>query len=93
MKWKKQDKIWEQRHKKKFQKNYINNFYVAETQFAGPNEFLINKDDILSSVWYISSGSLEVLDKGMVVAILGKNNSISKHVFLVTYEFWLLLTN
>ena len=67
--------------------------YVSETQFAGPNEFLINKDDILSSVWYISSGSLEVLDKGMVVAILGKKYlflSMLAKVFFVTYEFWML---
>jgi signal-transduction protein with cAMP-binding, CBS, and nucleotidyltransferase domain len=42
-----------------------------ETQFAGPNEFLITKDDPLHEVWYISSGSMEVMDGDMVVAILG----------------------
>ena len=43
-----------------------------ETQFAGPNEFLITKDDPLHEVWYISSGSMEVMDGDMVVAILGQ---------------------
>ena len=43
-----------------------------ETQFTGPNEFLIHKDDPLDDIWYISSGSMEVMDGDMVVAILGK---------------------
>ena len=42
-----------------------------ETQFVGPNEFLITKDYPLHEVWYISSGSMEVVDEDMVVAILG----------------------
>ena len=42
-----------------------------EAQFAGPNEYLINKDDPLDAIWYISSGSMEVMDGDMVVAILG----------------------
>ena len=45
--------------------------FEAATQFASPNEYLISKDDVLDEVWYISSGSLEVLDQGIVVAILG----------------------
>ena len=44
---------------------------TIETQFAGPNEFLIHKDDPLRQIWYISSGSMEVMDGDMVVAILG----------------------
>jgi CRP-like cAMP-binding protein len=43
-----------------------------ETSFYGPNEFLLQKDDLLESVYYISRGSMEVLDNGTVVAILGK---------------------
>ena len=43
-----------------------------ETQFTGPNEFLIHKDDPLDDIWYISSGSMEVMDGDMVVAILGE---------------------
>ena len=43
-----------------------------ENQFAGPNEYLIHKDDPLDTIWYISSGSMEVMDGDMVVAILGK---------------------
>ena len=42
-----------------------------ETRFVGPNEFLIHKDDPLQEIWYISSGSLEIFDGDMVVAILG----------------------
>ena len=43
-----------------------------ETQFTGPNEYLIHKDDPLDEIWYISSGSMEVMDGDMVVAILGR---------------------
>lgn len=49
---------------------------TIETQFAGPNEFLIHKDDPLNEIWYISSGSMEVVDGDMVVAILGSNSLV-----------------
>ena len=55
---------------------------LIETQVAGPSEFLIQKNDPLKSIWYISSGSLEVLDDDQVMAILGKSDSVtnkSKH--------------
>ena len=46
--------------------------FGAETSFYGPSEFLLQKDDLLDSVYYISRGSMEVLDNGTVVAILGQ---------------------
>jgi hypothetical protein len=44
---------------------------IPETSFYGPGEFLLHKDDLLDSVFYITRGSMEVLDKDIVVAILG----------------------
>ena len=35
-----------------------------------------NSQDLLSSLWYISGGSLEVLDGPLVVAILGKGDLV-----------------
>ena len=46
------------------------------TQFAGPNDCLVYKDDPVSSVWYIKSGSMEVMDDDMVVAILGAGDMV-----------------
>ena len=38
----------------------------------GPNDSLVYKDDPLNLIWYIKSGSMEVMEGDMVVAILGK---------------------
>ena len=35
-----------------------------------------NSQDLLPSLWYISGGSLEVLDGPLVVAILGKGDLV-----------------
>ena len=43
-----------------------------KTNFCAPEEFLIHRGDALQNIYYISNGSMEVLDEGMVVAILGK---------------------
>jgi hypothetical protein len=45
--------------------------FGSETSFYGPNEYLLQKDDILDCVYYVSRGSMEVLDNDIVVAILG----------------------
>ena len=43
------------------------------TQFAGPNDCLVYKHDPVNTIWYIKSGSMEVMDDDMVVAILGND--------------------
>jgi potassium voltage-gated channel Eag-related subfamily H protein 8 len=42
-----------------------------KTTFCAPDEFLVHKGDVLHSIFYLSNGSMEVLQEGMVVAILG----------------------
>ena len=42
-----------------------------KTTFCAPDEFLVHKGDVLHSIFYLSNGSMEVLQDGMVVAILG----------------------
>ena len=46
------------------------------TQFAGPNDCLVYKHDPVHTIWYIKSGSMEVMDDDMVVAILGNMTMI-----------------
>ena len=43
-----------------------------KTNFCAPDEFLIHKGDALHNIYYLCNGSMEVLQDGMVVAILGK---------------------
>ncbi|RZF48618.1 hypothetical protein LSTR_LSTR013363 [Laodelphax striatellus] len=40
------------------------------TNFCAPGEYLIHKGDALSSIYYLCNGSMEVVQNGMVVAIL-----------------------
>lgn len=40
--------------------------------FCAPGEYLIHKGDHLSSIYYLCNGSMEVVQNGMVVAILGE---------------------
>ena len=42
-----------------------------KTNFCAPEEYLIHRGDALQNIYYLSNGSMEVLDEGMVVAILG----------------------
>ena len=41
-----------------------------KTSFCAPDEYLVHK--VLQNIFYLSSGSMEVVQDGMVVAILGK---------------------
>ena len=42
--------------------------------FCAPGEQVIHKGDAINHVYYVSSGSLEILDQhGKVVAILGES--------------------
>ncbi|CAB4061358.1 KCNH8 [Lepeophtheirus salmonis] len=55
-----------------------------KTNFCAPDEFLIHKGDALHNIYYLYNGSMEVLQEGMVVAILGKGDlvgcDIKKHL-------------
>ena len=43
-----------------------------------PNVVFLHKGDVLHSIFYLSNGSMEVLQDGMVVAILGQRRNKSK---------------
>ena len=53
-----------------------------KTNFCAPDEFLIHKGDALHNIYYLCNGSMEVLQDGMVVAILG-NVFRKLHYFFV----------
>ena len=48
-------------------------FSKIRTNFCAPEEFLIHKGDAIQNIYYLYNGSMEVLQNGMVVAILGKH--------------------
>ena len=63
-----------------------------KTSFCAPDEYLVHKGDVLQNIFYLSSGSMEVVQDGMVVAILGKFHfeNIMKYIFLSKILcFWL----
>ncbi|XP_059089572.1 potassium voltage-gated channel subfamily H member 8-like [Tigriopus californicus] len=57
---------------------------TIKTNFCAPDEYLIHKGDALPNIYYLYNGSMEVLQEGMVVAILGKGDlvgcDIAKHL-------------
>ncbi|XP_046397487.1 potassium voltage-gated channel subfamily H member 4 [Ischnura elegans] len=46
------------------------------SNFCAPGEYLLHKGDALHSLYYICNGSMEVVQEGMVVAILGKGDLV-----------------
>ena len=58
-----------------------------KTSFCAPDEYLVHKGDVIQHIFYLSSGSMEVVQDGMVVAILGKFNfeNIIKYIFCLTF--------
>ncbi|KAL1498113.1 hypothetical protein ABEB36_008966 [Hypothenemus hampei] len=50
------------------------------TNFCAPGEYLIHKGDALGSIYYISNGSMEVVQENMVVAILGKGDLVGSDI-------------
>ncbi|XP_050537378.1 potassium voltage-gated channel subfamily H member 8 isoform X2 [Daktulosphaira vitifoliae] len=46
------------------------------SNFCAPGEYLIHKGDALTSIYYLCNGSMEVVQNGMVVAILGKGDLV-----------------
>ena len=50
---------------------------TIKTSFCAPDEYLVHSGDVVSTIYYLSSGSMEVVQDGMVVALLGNNIYIS----------------
>ncbi|XP_051850409.1 potassium voltage-gated channel subfamily H member 4 isoform X3 [Antechinus flavipes] len=51
-----------------------------KTSFCAPGEYLLRRGDALQAYYYVCSGSLEVLQDNMVLAILGKGDLIGADV-------------
>lgn len=56
-----------------------------KTNFCAPDEFLIHKGDALQNIFYLYNGSMEVLQEGMVVAILGEKNVAYTHFVYIVF--------
>lgn len=48
---------------------------IIKTSFTAPGEFLIRQGDALQAIYFVCSGSMEVLKDSTVLAILGKRLS------------------
>lgn len=76
---------------------------IIKTSFCAPGEFLIRQGDALQAIYFVCSGSMEVLKDNTVLAILGKekqnqlilstnpNTSIINYVSLFSDIYTLLL--
>ena len=47
------------------------------SNFCAPGEYLLHKGDALQYIYYLSNGSMEVVQCSMVVAILGQKRAIN----------------
>ena len=72
-------------------------YQSVRNRFFTPGEFLLHSDDRISSLYFVCSGSLEILRDGLVVAILGMLYLIIScyinHVFhyLITFLYLLAI--
>lgn len=48
---------------------------IIKTSFTAPGEFLIRQGDALQAIYFVCSGSMEVLKDNTVLAILGKDSN------------------
>jgi len=48
----------------------------VRTVYIGPGEVLLAQNDVINAIYYIASGSMEVLQGESVAAILGKCTSL-----------------
>ncbi|XP_023665442.1 voltage-gated delayed rectifier potassium channel KCNH8 isoform X2 [Paramormyrops kingsleyae] len=51
-----------------------------KTSFCAPGEYLLRQGDALQAIFFVCSGSMEVLKGGMVLAILGKGDLIGANM-------------
>lgn len=64
---------------------------IIKTSFCAPGEFLIRQGDALQAIYFVCSGSMEVLKDNTVLAILGKSEHFVDNAFYrcVTTIFYL----
>uniref|UniRef100_H3A9X7 Potassium voltage-gated channel subfamily H member 8 n=2 Tax=Latimeria chalumnae TaxID=7897 RepID=H3A9X7_LATCH len=51
-----------------------------KTSFCAPGEYLLRQGDALQAVYFVCSGSMEILKDGVVLAILGKGDLIGANL-------------
>lgn len=61
---------------------------IIKTSFSAPGEFLIRQGDALQAIYFVCSGSMEVLKDSTVVAILGKTIQICLNIDLSCPYRW-----
>lgn len=62
---------------------------IIKTSFCAPGEFLIRQGDALQAIYFVCSGSMEVLKDNTVLAILGKSvkqNGPKTGIFWLVYD-------
>uniref|UniRef100_A0A3Q3VY31 Potassium voltage-gated channel, subfamily H (eag-related), member 3 n=1 Tax=Mola mola TaxID=94237 RepID=A0A3Q3VY31_MOLML len=66
---------------------------IIKTSFSAPGEFLIRQGDALQAIYFVCSGSMEVLKDNTVLAILGKSGTVALYLwacdFLQNYIIYL----
>lgn len=56
---------------------------IIKTSFCAPGEFLIRQGDALQAIYFVCSGSMEVLKDNTVLAILGESRCSGTDVSVV----------
>lgn len=56
---------------------------IIKTSFCAPGEFLIRQGDALQAIYFVCSGSMEVLKDNTVLAILGKEQKQVQMTFCI----------
>lgn len=54
---------------------------IIKTSFSAPGEFLIRQGDALQAIYFVCSGSMEVLKDNTVLAILGKSGTVALYLY------------
>lgn len=57
---------------------------IIKTSFSAPGEFLIRQGDALQAIYFVCSGSMEVLKDNTVLAILGKEHKYTADTLTLT---------
>lgn len=48
-----------------------------KTTHVPPGDTLVHRGDVLTGLFFVSRGSIEILKEDIVVAILGKSNGVA----------------
>lgn len=56
---------------------------IIKTSFCAPGEFLIRQGDALQAIYFVCSGSMEVLKDNTVLAILGKEQKTTVQLYFI----------